>query len=261
MSRKLPSKFYKYRSLSGSSAWNTIKTIIDNNIYFSSPASFNDIFDCSPVLNCSSTDEEIKAEYIRLALQGTPTPHINQLKILAESIVGNPERDIRHPQARIKMQNTIQEVLAKMGVFCVSELKDDILMWAHYSDNHKGICLEFSTDDKIMQRAAKVQYSRDRPEIDQLNEDKKTSAMKALLIKSTHWEYEQEWRIFTGRAYVGPEPIENGTLTGIIFGAMTPQSDIDTIRKLVSMREKPVDLYNAVKSSSKFQIEIVKMQA
>ena len=28
-----------------------------------------------------------------------------------------------------------------MGVVCFSESYDNIIMWSHYSDNHKGFCL------------------------------------------------------------------------------------------------------------------------
>lgn len=33
-----------------------------------------------------------------------------------------------------------------MGVVCLSEHGDDILMWSHYSDGHQGFCLEFDRE-------------------------------------------------------------------------------------------------------------------
>ena len=32
---------------------------------------------------------------------------------------------------------------AQAGVLSFSKLRDDILMWAHYGDKHRGLCLEF----------------------------------------------------------------------------------------------------------------------
>ena len=31
------------------------------------------------------------------------------------------------------------------GVCCLSEKHDDVLMWSHYSNGHKGFCLKFET--------------------------------------------------------------------------------------------------------------------
>ena len=36
------------------------------------------------------------------------------------------------------------------GVCCFSEIKDGLLMWAHYSSGYKGFCLEFCTDNGAM---------------------------------------------------------------------------------------------------------------
>jgi hypothetical protein len=32
---------------------------------------------------------------------------------------------------------------SSVGIYCVSTNYDDVLMWSHYADSHKGICLEF----------------------------------------------------------------------------------------------------------------------
>jgi hypothetical protein len=33
-----------------------------------------------------------------------------------------------------------ETVTSKVGVMCISEVPDDILMWSHYADCHKGVC-------------------------------------------------------------------------------------------------------------------------
>ena len=50
--------------------------------------------------------------------------------------------------------------LDEMGVFCMSEVKDQILMWAHYSEGHTGFCLEFSASSTtpFFGRAQKIKY-------------------------------------------------------------------------------------------------------
>ena len=40
-------------------------------------------------------------------------------------------------------------------IACFSEKNDDILMWAHYADSNKGICIKFEVEDKYF---VKVKY-------------------------------------------------------------------------------------------------------
>jgi tetratricopeptide (TPR) repeat protein len=74
-------------------------------------------------------------------------------------------------------------------------------MWAHYADQHRGLCLEFDADHPFFDRRAgpedlyrhleKVRYSDDRPNLrfeDYLG-------LTSFLTKSRAWEYEQEWRM------------------------------------------------------------------
>ncbi|MFH0926009.1 MAG: DUF2971 domain-containing protein [bacterium] len=35
-----------------------------------------------------------------------------------------------------------------LGVLSLSELNNDILMWAHYTENHSGFCIEFNRSEK-----------------------------------------------------------------------------------------------------------------
>jgi hypothetical protein len=38
-------------------------------------------------------------------------------------------------------------ILEKTGVLSLCAVSDDVRMWSHYADGHKGICLKFSLDD------------------------------------------------------------------------------------------------------------------
>ncbi len=38
---------------------------------------------------------------------------------------------------------------ASIGVICFSSNYDNILMWSHYANNHKGICIEFDLNDSF----------------------------------------------------------------------------------------------------------------
>jgi hypothetical protein len=99
------------------------------------------------------------------------------------------------------------------GIASFSERCDSLLMWAHYADSHKGICLVYDVkalfgirDPKdILDWIHPVRYVPDTSEIlsewekiatgQELTDAQKEDIFKkTLLIKSLDWEYENEWR-------------------------------------------------------------------
>lgn len=88
------------------------------------------------------------------------------------------------------------------GIISFTESYNNLLMWSHYADEHKGIVVEF--DHHILNAhfnkklgltssLERVFYNRERHEI--LPRD--TSPKRNLLTKSDDWIYEKEHRIIT----------------------------------------------------------------
>lgn len=255
-----PSFFYKYRAVPpGSDAERyVLETIRDDTVFFPSPSSFNDIFDCKPVMRAESTDEEFIEFFVSLCInRGMSGPREN-LVAEAKKACGDPFRDIRIEGVSIAQQEFLAATLAKAGVYCVSEKNDDILMWSHYSDNHKGVCLEFDGMSHLMAEAMQVQYSSERPIINRLKENSAEPMMKkALLTKSQHWSYEYEWRIIHQVTGCGVVHFDHSTLTGIIFGAACEQSTINAISTANATRKRPLRLSKAHADNRHFQLNIV----
>lgn len=63
------------------------------------------------------------------------------------------------------------------------------LLWSHYADKHRGICLGFKVDERILRR---VTYVRDRSPL-KLPLTKETADL-LLWTKYWDWRYEKEWR-------------------------------------------------------------------
>jgi hypothetical protein len=74
------------------------------------------------------------------------------------------------------------------GVACLSKRPDNLLLWAHYADGFKGVCIGYLGNEEIMKNAEPVEY-RTRLPI-----GNPTDA-ELLHIKSMHWMYEEEYRI------------------------------------------------------------------
>lgn len=81
------------------------------------------------------------------------------------------------------------------GLICFSESCKSPLMWGHYADNHKGICLGFDVDTKSPEykEFVKVIYKKEKVhfKIEQLEEG---FNKKLIKFKDISWEYEREWR-------------------------------------------------------------------
>ena len=72
--------------------------------------------------------------------------------------------DLFKKEVKIAAEKSFEERnkinLYERGVCCFSEKKDDILMWSHYADGHKGFCLEFITPKH--NRDQEVIYNQER---------------------------------------------------------------------------------------------------
>lgn len=81
-----------------------------------------------------------------------------------------------------------------MRVGCLSECNDSILMWSHYADNHRGICIEYDLTNSIHQKLYPVIYTHLPIDCSNL-EDPDLAWLVSILDKYDIWKYEKEWRI------------------------------------------------------------------
>jgi hypothetical protein len=126
-------------------------------------------------------------------------------------------------------------------VCCFSKTMSEILMWSHYADNHKGVCLEFEIDEELVKGfLLEMKYNNELTVLDKielhnngtLNLNIETNA-KFLITKFKNWEYEQELRfnmINDDHEKIGKTNGYIGNLTSIYFGTRASQDDIDLIK-------------------------------
>jgi hypothetical protein len=139
------------------------------------------------------------------------------------------------------------------GVTCFSETVDDLLMWGHYADGHRGFCLEFDTADPLLGSVKQVRYSDQFPKLDvtAITSKKFDQIMHLLLTKASHWSYEREWRAF----HVKPACLfgySRSSLTGLYFGAKMPEAQQQMIAKL--LEKMPTRLYRMRLGASEFRL-------
>lgn len=122
----------------------------------------------------------------------------------------------------------VKEVRNNALMSCFSKRYDSILMWSHYGDKHKGICVEFDRPDKDF---LDVKYSNKRCKFDledttrrvlgymlsneeaDVNDKGLISCIsKPFIVKSLDWQYEEEVRCILSPNSEGVSTLEELSL-------------------------------------------------
>ncbi len=252
-----PSHFYRYRNLANGAAEHVERTICHNELFFPKPSLFNDPFDCRPSFQFEASDEEMIAYYARIL--GKRFPHLTGEQRLQEARVtmADPERSPRNPETVKQVQDLHNEqITEKIGVLCLSAVKNDILMWSHYADSHRGICLEFDGHFEFFAHAQEVKYPPVRPRINPFRQNQEEMMEAALLTKADHWQYEQEWRIVHYTRGPGVYRFPEEALTGVILGAQISPEDEKKVRGWIDGRHHQVKIYRSSPCDTTFSLSI-----
>lgn len=279
-------KLYKYRTTSKYS----IEGLINNELFFSTYEDFNDPFEFSnPPVDLIKYNKNARKKLRELFDSG----EISRKDFLhLVSYVGKPTEETL--QKREKILAKIKRKTLDFGIFCLSQIENNILMWSHYGEDHKGFCIEFndlneSTDASI--DVINVQYLDDfedlnNPEnlidvyLSMFGEHKDLPAVKwekkfqeliktvvrseetklAIAVmgnKYVDWAYEKEVRL-VAQAKKGPIKYYPKAIKSITFGLRMSESDKNTIRNICNTEDKNhIQFKQAKKLESTYGIKII----
>jgi hypothetical protein len=163
-------------------------------VKLSRPDTFNDPWDCRVHYRVPTDAPGLQRLLQWLTEQHRKRfPHISEAQRtkIAHDFMVIPEK---LEASFVQMEEEMYRALCKQyRVYCLSEKPDSPLMWAHYTESHKGICLEVdATTAPFTQHdgTTKVTYSAIYPAHDMV-----TVGYEPLITKSDDWAYEAEWRI------------------------------------------------------------------
>lgn len=177
-------------------------------IAYPPPWSFNDPFEARPVYPADDPEAVALAEKYR--------PVWNTLSDAEQETILARLRDIESAHGARRL--TLEHASTIIGVLSLSETRDNLLMWAHYTKQHAGFVIGFDTSHPAWTalqskygapgEPTKIIYS-DRPMPKTVFE---MTPEHIWYTKSSEWVYEQEWR-FTrllrmGKAQVTVEGVE-----------------------------------------------------
>ena len=263
--KNAPPLLYKYCSIETAE-----KILSSTTVKLSSPRDFNDPFDTHFRLE-KPTQEKLR-NWICTNYPDRPHDWL-ALTLTAGKRLNKGE-----------MPHEVEQMIAKMGISCFSEIRDGILMWGHYAEHHSGICLGFRMDmlslcltspfiyaeqelklspeqsfssipKKLRRLFVKIDYVDNLPIFKVADISEKNNA-KFIQQKALCWSYEKEWRIISPYGGAG-ELIEfpQEVLAEIIFGVKSTDESIEKIRKLAVDKGYSAKFIQAKQSATKYEIE------
>ena len=166
-------------------------------IRFSHASAFNDPWDCKP----SFYVPEDRAELDRLvrfmyaaSMKQTPQVDPAARDAAAKHYSDNPGK------LRADLASASTEFWKQMDrryrIYCLSARPDSQLMWGHYADHHRGVCLEFDVRTTDFNSATEVDYNATYPNY-LLDDD---ADLSPFYTKSSDWAYEEEYRLVAQEA-------------------------------------------------------------
>lgn len=242
--KPLPATIYKYFRINE----NLYQLLINNKLWFSYPADFNDPYDCYFDFGKNITEQEAIAFLME---------HFAKGETLPEDYDQGSEFVKRSSELiKDKVITPIQEFITSASLCCFSANNKSLLMWSHYADSHRGVCIGFDTKVllKNFTRIFWVKYKIKFPELDLLKMPI-DSIFDILANKSNEWQYEKEIRIL-GEAK-GNFPFIKEAVREIIFGIRTTEEQRTTIVRLANQCKYNVAYRKAIFSKDKYEISFV----
>lgn len=217
-----PPTFYKYHRLN-----NHLDDLLKNQkFWLSSMEHLNDAYDLKYVFSSSYLDKMLdKASDILLQDLKKNLP-------ISYNFPGDSFKDLLKKTVNSERwdKDFHNQVFAKgldTRVCCFTTKPENELMWAHYGDGHKGVCLGFDfSESNLYERINQVKYSDEFPVVNSVEE-----IPDALLTKRKVYEYEQEWRILS--MHIDSVPFETSALKSIYFGYNVQNEQIEYVQQLV----------------------------
>lgn len=225
-----------------------IESLITGEVYFSSPEQLNDPFDCQ-------IDIKKSLKSAIGGVQGDQKKVLLSIQEKLDSIFSKVERDIK-----------------TFGVWSCSLELNNSLMWSHYGDEHRGICLKYKLPDKFTDHTLgeviglhPVEYTQN-PITNWFIENSKINGepppigefiasliVKLLISKDVCWEHEKEGRVISKTQ--GLKEIGKSALQQVCFGLRTPENDKNLIKHILSSHGYKATICEMVRSENDFGLE------
>lgn len=224
----------------------TIKVIVNNQLWFGKPALHNDPNELEFIVKYDGV--------IKTAI----TYKFKMNDALIEVIKNtNSGKKLDRGYDKLIFEDCLKSNIKNhVGICSFSTKRDDILMWSHYADANKGICLVFNKDKLInnlnINVHGEMDYDENMPN-GKFDNDKNYGILKAdkgyFIHKFENWGYEAEYRfvkLYDHLIEIGDsERLISFTpdcLEGIIIGEKYSDNNIEVLKNLSNNRADKTEL-------------------
>jgi hypothetical protein len=230
-----------------------LEMLLTKKIWYSKPDAFNDPFDCH--LNFDPQIPEDRYEKClrwQLKREGRSESQTDAdiKKLISETGIVNKYAIRIIDEIAVSTLDVIEHI----GVLCLTESNKDVTMWAHYADNHKGLCLGFLITEKA--NPEKVTYVPEAPIVNfsELLDDKlEDNEYKWIFSKHHGWKNEKELRVVVPEGnQLWPIP---GRISTVTFGLRMDKGRKEVIKQILA-DDPDVQYFEAVRNPRLLQLEI-----
>jgi hypothetical protein len=272
--------FFQYRKVDT----HTLEALENHELYFSNPSEFNDPFDSKLDLIWKGDITDWSRFFlnhgvndpieVRFLIKENHKKGI--LKKKGSDYLLNPH----NKKFKTINKNLQSEDEDYPRICCFSKTKKNILLWSHYTNGHKGICLCFKSEkigsgnflilDSNPEILLPVNYNEKNNEelpkqVNMLSKYDPEELAAFLLTKHSLWVYEEEYRLILWDGFKDKftKSFRKEDLEGIIFGIKTPIEDIKRIYDILKPNYLDagikVNFYKVQEMQDKYTIKIKKI--
>ena len=246
-----PPQLYKYRSL-GSQGLQEIFT--RSVVWFARPDSFNDPFDCRVRIVYDRSPEELDQYWDQMLAKYQPELTPEERRALKQQAIAAGNRESC-------MDAHMQQAVDSRGVYSVSATPNHLLLWSHYADGHKGLCLRFEHivdlfPEVRLPGAHHIRYPERFPLVSE-KADPREHVEATILTKPACWAYEEEWRFLDVENGHGWRRFDPKYLSGVIFGCRMEEEERRRVREWVAAGPTRPEFLQATIRKGDFALDIV----
>jgi len=224
----IPEIIYKYRD------WNNCyhRNVIEKQeLFLSSPKWFNDPYDCriNVAFHLLAEDPKLANDYFNQVVSRnfpnlSEKEHNLQLQKLIDEGRFKDKGWLEHEN-----EITINNFHNNIGVISLTPHNNNILMWSHYSNSHRGFCVGFFTSKLFANphyfgQGQKVNYPHEYPII-LPTESFFARSTKQIFTKFKKWEYEDEYRLVKFNSADKIIKIPKDVFAEVILGYLISKED------------------------------------
>jgi hypothetical protein len=251
---------YKYRS------WNepyNRRLLTDSEVYLASADQFNDPFDAALPFKYRKADLTPENIYLKLLETGRRqwdgiSETVLQQRCFERQFSGDFESGAYWQNEFSSFKKMLND---SFGILSLTSNSDNLLMWSHYADSHRGFCVGLDRNI-VFERCGglirKVDYPLDDslPEIP-LFEDSLHALSVLITTKSQHWTYENEYRIVNFKKSREVVKLPEDAILEIILGCKMPDTDKIAIHEIARKKYPHARVFETQVSKEKFRLDFL----